>query len=241
MYSNNTDTPVYRTLVGGTWSAETALPLNDGGGPNPDPNSGVVFWVELTSRPGTDEVALAYVDANADLVTIVWDGGQWLTATAQMQDATIKTNPISGQVSNRAFDIAYESSSGRLMVAWARDGVYGFWYTTKAAGATTYATAAQVAAAPNNGVPHFIDLAAEPGTNRIACGAFDMGDGTERLGLSTWDGSAWVNAAEYDSHIRDVNDTATGDFQGCVAWVGTSGVAVCVYSDDQTDDEAPNQ
>ncbi len=110
----------------------------------------------------------------------------------------------------------------------------GFWYSTKPAGTNNWAPAAQVSQAPSSGVPHYMDLAAEPGGNRIACGAFDMGDGTERLGLATWTGFAWVNAGEYDSQTWNVNDTATGDFEGSVGWVGTTGVAVCVYSDNQT-------
>jgi hypothetical protein len=75
---------------------------------------------------------------------------------------------------------------------------------------------------------------AEPGGDRIAGGFFDMGDGTERLGLSVWNGTAWVDSGQYDTQILNVNDTATGDFQGAVGWVGTSGVAVCVYADNQT-------
>jgi hypothetical protein len=234
VYAVDTDTPVYRTLVGGVWSAETPLPLNDGGGPNPDPNTGLVQWIELTCRPGTDEVALGYLDANADLVTIVWDGAQWSTATAQLQESDVNTNALSLELSNRTFDIAYEHSSGGLLVVWAREGTSGFWFTTKDAVASAYTTVTQIPAAPNTGTPDFLDLAAEVGTDRIACGAFDLGGSAERLGLATWDGAAWADAGEYDSQMRDVNDTATGDFVGCVGWVGTSGVAACVYPDNQT-------
>jgi hypothetical protein len=59
----------------------------------------------------------------------------------------------------------------------------------------------------------------------------DLGNGTERLGLATWTGSAWVNPGEYDSQTRDVNDAAPGDFVAGVGWVGTSGTAVAVYQD----------
>ena len=34
--------------------------------PNPDPNTGKVLWVELVPRPGTNDIALLYADANAD-------------------------------------------------------------------------------------------------------------------------------------------------------------------------------
>ena len=234
VYSDNTSTPVYRTLSGGSWSGETALPLNDGGGSNPDPNSGTVLWVELETRPGSNEIALAYADANADLVTIVWDGAQWVTASADTLETNVKRNPVTATVSNRIFDLAYEESTGDLMAAWGRHTTDGFWYSTKAAGSNTWSAAAQVSAAPTNGVPHYVDLASEPSGQRIAAGIFDMGDGTERLGLATWTGSSWVNAGEYDSQTWDVNDTGTGDFAGAVGWVGTSGTAVAVYPDNQT-------
>ena len=42
------------------------------------------------------------------------------------------------------------------------------------------------------------------------------------MGLATWDGSAWVDAGEYDSQICNANETAAGDFPAAVAWVGTA-------------------
>jgi hypothetical protein len=234
VYSNNTATPVYRTRTGGAWLAETPLPLNDGGGPNPDPNSGIVLWTELVRRPGTDEIALAYADANSDLVVIVWDGAQWLTASAAALETNLKRNPSTNTISNRVFDLAYEETTGDLMAAWGRQSSTGFWYSTKATGGNTWAPAAQVSSAPANGVTHYLDLASEPAGQRIAAGAFDMGDGIERLGLATWSGSAWVDGGEYDSQTRDVNDSGTGDFAGAVGWIGPSGTAIAIYPDNQT-------
>jgi hypothetical protein len=112
-------------------------------------------------------------------------------------------------------------------------GTNGFFYSTKPAGSSTWTTG-QVTTAPAS-VPHFVDLASEAGSNRIAIVTCGLGDGQERMGLATWNGSAWVNAGEYDSQITNANDTAIGDFPAAVAWVGTSGAAVCVYADNQTD------
>jgi hypothetical protein len=66
--------------------------LNDGAGPNPDPNIGSVHWIQLASRPGTDHIALAYVDAGRDLVVIEWDGSQWLTATAATLELNVRAH-----------------------------------------------------------------------------------------------------------------------------------------------------
>ena len=235
VYSNNTDTPVYRTRSGGSWSGESALPLNDGAGPNPDPNTGIVHWVELTPRLGSDEITLAYVDANWDLVAIVWDGTQWLTASASALETDVKQSPGTPNViQNRPVDVAYEETTGDALIAWGRHGVSGFYYSTRAAGSNSWSAATGVLA-PVTGEAYFVDLAAEPGGQQIAGVFMDLGGGTERLGLATWTGSAWVNPGEYDSQTRDVNDNAPGDVVAAVGWLGTSGTAVAVYSDNDVD------
>lgn len=233
VYTNDTMTPRFRTLEQGVWSDEAALPLNDGAGPNADPNSGVVLWLELISRPDTDEVTLLYADDNSDLVAITWDGAQWLEANATLLETNTKTNPISGFVHSRTFDGAYERLSGDFLVAWGREGAQGFFFAERPLGSNTYTGAANINA-PNNGVTHYMDLAPEEGTDRIAGGAYDLGDGTERLGLAMWNGTAWQDVVEIDSQTLDVNDMGMSDFPGEVAWVGSSGEAVVVYADNQS-------
>ena len=234
VYSDDTLTPVYRALSQGVWSAEISLPLNDGGGGDPDPNTGIVRWVELAPAPSGNEIALAYVDENDDLVALLWDGSAWDTATVKTLDTVVKTNASTGEVENRAFDVAYESLSGDVMVVWGIYTAFGVRSAILPAGTTTWDATINLISAPVAGEVHFIDLAAEPGSDYIAGGFVDLGDGTERLGLATWDGTTWLNGGEYDSQIIDVNDVAEGDFAGAVGWVGNTGVAVCVYPDDNT-------
>ena len=235
VYSDNTDTPVYRTRSGGSWSGETPLPLNDGAGPNPDPNTGIVHWVELTPRLGSDEITLAYVDANWDLVAIVWEGTQWLTASASALETDVtQSRGTPNVIHNRPVDVAYEETTGDALIAWGRHSVNGFFYSTRAAGSSSWSAATGVLA-PTSGDSYFVDLAAEPGGQHIAGAFMDLGNGTERLGLATWTGSAWVNPGEYDSQTRDVNDLAPGDVVAAVGWLGTSGTAVAVYSDNDVD------
>ena len=233
VYSNNSSVPRYRTFDGSAWSTEAALPLNDGGGSNPDPNTGTVTWVELVNRPGTDELALLYADANDDLVAIIWSGSAWTTASATTLETALKTNSSTAIVSNRAFDAAYEGNSGDLLVCWAQAGSNGFRYASKAAGGSSWTAAATVATAPAS-TPHFVDLAGQAGADRIAGVFAGLGDGIERLGLAMWTGSGWSHAGEYDSQIRDVNNTSVGDQPAGVAWLGTTTVAICVYADQAT-------
>ncbi|HEX6810987.1 MAG TPA: Ig-like domain-containing protein [Planctomycetota bacterium] len=225
VYSNNTNQPRYRTRVNGAWSAEAAV--------STAPLAGVVQWVQLAARPGSSEIVLCYSDSISDLAVLVWSGTAWTAATSSVLETNLKTNSSTAAISNRVFDVAYEATTGDVLVAWSRSAANGFWYSTKAAGSNTWSVPAQQSAAPTSGIPHFVDLASEPGGSRIACCALSL-DGQERLGLATWTGSAWVNAGEYDAQIRDVDNTATGDFPAAVAWVGSSGTAVCVYADDET-------
>jgi len=231
VYSDSSATPRYRTLAAGAWSAEQALPLNDGTGPNPDPNSGAVLWLELSARPGSDEIVLAYADENNDLVAIVWNGTQWLTASAALLENNLRVSALTATLSNRPFDVAFEALSGDVLVAWVRQAAVGFFWSQRTGGA--WSAAAQVATAPNS-LSNLVDLSAEAGSNRIAACVLDLGEGTEQLGLATWDGNAWFNAGTYDLQMHNTNDTAVADFKGGVGWVGVSGRAVCVYADDQT-------
>lgn len=232
VYSDNTATPVYRTRSGGVWSTEAALPLNDAGGPDPDPNTGTVLWCLLASRPGSDEVALLYADLNDDLVAITWDGDLWTTTSAVLLETALVANSVSGDVENRPLDLAYESLSGDLLTAWGQDGTAGVRYALKPSGTDTWSAPASVLA-PLVGQTHHVDLCRDPSSDRIGLVSMDLA-GTERLGLATWTGAAWQDAGEYDSQTRNVNDLAQGDLPAAVAWVGASGVAVCVYADEAT-------
>lgn len=219
----------YRHKSGATWSEATALPINDGSGPNPDPTTGVPLWVEMVARPGSNEVALAYVDDNDDLVTVIWNGALWETGSVTVHTQTATTNAVTGVPHNRGFDLAYESSTKGLVCAWG-DASFatGFRWARRDPATQLWTSAASVTL--QNGVAEHVDLAADPSSDRIALACFDLG-GTERLGLAMWTGAAWTHAVEIDSQIRDVNHTARSDWPGEVAWVGSTGVAVCVYPD----------
>lgn len=227
VYGDGTSRPVFQTYTG-AWSVPAAVPLNDGSGPYPDPTSGAVRWVELVPRGGTDEVALLFADSDNKLGVIVWDGNAWDTASAQQLTDDLKTNPNTQEVSQRVFDGAYETGSGDLLVSWGYNGGPGFRYRHRSAGAWTNTATVK---APSSGKTDFVDLQSDPASDKIALVALDLGDGIERLGLATWNGSSWEGAAEYDSQIRDVNDKAEGDFPAAVAWAGQSGKALCVFPD----------
>ena len=232
VYTDGSATPLFRTWDGANWSAPLPLPLNDGGGPNPDPNTGAVEWIELASRPGTDEIALSYSDANLDLVTLVWDGANWVAGSVQTLETNLSVKPSTGDQSHRVFDLAYESVTGDLVVCWGRSGSTGFVFDRKAVGGNVWDGAVLQTSALIT-TPHFLDVAPEPGSDRIALVNMDV-HGLDRMGHATWNGTAWVDVGENDSNVVNLGDNAVGDFPGAVGWVGSSGVALCVYGDNAT-------
>ncbi|RMH39131.1 MAG: hypothetical protein D6689_17580 [Deltaproteobacteria bacterium] len=232
VYGVGTSTPAYRVWTAGQWSAERRLPVNDGGGgPLPDINRGAVRWVELEPRPDSDEIALVYADDRDELAVIVWTGDDWDLATAVRLEDRLKVNPQSRIVHNRAFDVAFESLSGDVLVAWGREGAGGFFYRVWDATHRFWSPELTLGTVPL-GTPHFVDLASDPASDLIALGLYDLGDGIERLGVAMWTGASLVDAVEIDSQIADVDDTAQGDFPGELAFLPAAGVAVAVYPDD---------
>ncbi len=233
VYADGGHTPTYRTYTSGAWSEPFSLPLNDGDGEYPDPNTGTVLWVELAPRPGSDEIALAYADAENDLVALIWDGDQWVGESTRALTTELKHNPLTNQVSNRAFDLAYTTISSDLMVAWGTSGTSDFTYAVRRPVTGQWYPESEHVASVINGEAHFVDLSPDPGSNRIAGGFYDLGDGTERLGLGIWTGTEWTNTGELDSQMLDVNDTGTGDFPGAVDWISPGHVALATYPDNQ--------
>jgi hypothetical protein len=233
VYANGGHTPAYRTLVDSVWSPAATLPLNDGPGANPDPNSEEVLWIELESRPGSDEIALAYADANEDLVALIWDGSGWVIDSTITLETALKWNDATGVVSNRAFDLAYEAVSGGLVVAWGARNQRDFNYAIRKPVTGQWFPTNEHVANVINGDSHFIELRSLPTGDHIAGGFYDLGDGTERLGLGVWDGEQWQDTGELDSQMLDVNDTATGDFPGAVGWLTSTGTGVAIYPDNQ--------
>jgi hypothetical protein len=229
VYTDGTKTPRYRTKTATGWSAELTLPLNDGTGPNPDPSSGVPIWIELVPRAGANEIALAYVDTNADLVAAVWSGSAWDTSSVSLLESDVKQNPNSLLVHQRAFDLAWETQSGNLLAAWGKHSEnYYLSAVMSYIGKKWVKLPSQSAV---TGGHEFVDLSSNPVTNQIAAVFLDQGGGAERFGAATWTGSTWSDIKDLDNQARDVNDLAYGDAPAAVAWVGKTGTAVCVYAD----------
>jgi len=231
VYGIGTDTPAYRIFTAGEWSVERIVPLNDGmPNPNPDTNAGLVRWVELERRPGTDEIAMVFADDRETLVAMVWNGDVWELDSGTDLEDRLKVNPVTSVVSNRVFDVAFEATSGDVVAAWGKQNSLGFLYSVFNATTRVWTPGTNIAAL--SGTPHYVDLASDPTTDQIVGGFYDLGDGTERLGVGVWNGLSWIDTFEIDSQITDVNDGAIGDFPGEVAFLHGTGYAICTYAND---------
>jgi hypothetical protein len=230
VYSDGSTRPRYQTFTGNGWSAAAPLPINDGSGPTL--NTAKVEWMQLVPAPRGDAIALLYSDAAGQLQAIFWAGNAWRTSGGgtSIVSKNLKRNAVDFAVQNRAFDGAYEAESGDLVVAFGQEGQFGFGWTQWDASSDFWSTPVIDARAPAAGESHFVDLAAQPGSDRVAAALCDLGDNVERLGAATWNGTSWIAALELDSQTRNWEDKAQGRFPCAVAWQGDT--AVLAYADE---------
>ena len=213
VYSDNSNNPVYRRENSGAWSAPATVFSTP-------PGTGGVLWVRVVARPGTDELALVYLDANSDLHAVIWDGTSWDETNTE----TTLSLTMSTIADSEPFDAAYEAVSGDLLVAWGHTfSSEQMQYATKAAGTGTWIVTTLSAFARTK----VVRFAPETGSNRIAC-VLTEGIGDDDVVAMMWDGSNWINIIQFDG-TGTLDDRDAG-----VAWVGSSGVAVIIYKDNDT-------
>lgn len=213
VYADGDANPRFRTFSGGQWSADQDVFATP-------PSGGTLLWVELVARPGTDEIALVTLDDTPTLAALVWDGSAWTDAATP----TVLGNQIAELRSSRAFDAAWESQSGDLLVAWGYNTlIKETRFAQRAAGSGTW-TIAQHNSTDSLGA--VFRLASDPTTNRIVGAAGDGDHGVNITGL-IWDGTQWADVVpglvQSPNGPTDLHDLAVG-------WVGTTGRAVIVLA-----------
>lgn len=197
-----------QTLEEGVWSP--AMPVFA-----PALATGTILWTELVPRPGTDEMALVALDDQQKLMAAVWDGTRW---TRPILLATM----VNSLRDFKAFDAAWESLSGDLLVAW------GY---SQFAEETRYATLTRATDAWTTGqfvstdaLGMFLSLASDPTSDRIV-GVFGEGLSDDDVGLSVWGGAFWRDTVEMTLFGMPQSRAME------VGWLGTSGLGFAVYSD----------
>ena len=207
VYSNNDSNPVFRTLVGGRLSEPApvfASPLG----------TGTVLWVELVAEVGSDRVAMVALDDDQNLTATIWDGSTW-TLPILLDTQIVEMREF------RAFDAAWETLSGELLVVW---------------GFSVFAERARIATLDADGnwgfsihssaeaISSIVRLESDPTSDRIVT-AFGEGRQDDDVVVAMWNGDAYVQTAEvtlqgaFAQHSIDVG------------WIGNTGRAFATWRD----------
>jgi hypothetical protein len=217
VYTDNGNNPVFRTWNGTSWSGPSAVFATP-------PGTGVVQWIELASDPRSDRIALVYSDTSNDVFAAIWNGTAW----DQTTKVTLTTNGNTFRT-YRDVEAAYENS-GDLLVAFLSAATDDVAYYTMAAGTTTWVNGGAVDAGLA-GSAAFLDLAPEPGGDRMALGVVVEAGGACGLGAAVWNGAAWVNNGQVWSQANCYwqADAVNGPFWAAAGWAGKSGTAVLTF------------
>lgn len=190
----------YRTVISGTISSEGTLSL---------PTTFDAEWIQLVSRPSSDEILMLTLNSDADLVATFWNGSSWGTPTLLDGSAT--------DFNKQCFAAAYQSTVGRPMVVWGRNASTQPRYSTwNGSSWSASATIASVSASVE-----WVRLASDPGSNKLL---LSLCTGAPQPWLSSWDGTSWAtpfsvsgNLMAFDGNVADV------------AFESTTGKGLAVY------------
>jgi len=166
--------PNYYVWNGTSWSGATNIDI---------PTTGRPYWIELASRPGSDELALITLDSNVDVYGMRWTGSAWDNmGTSAVWDATAAT------AARQAIDVAFETNSGDIMFIWGDSVSTDQYYRTYSGSTLSVATLLDNTQA--GGISYWLRLTPNPtsGSDQILFGVLDAGDD---LNTFMWSGSAW--------------------------------------------------
>lgn len=152
---------VYRTWNGTTLSANTTLTIAAEGG--------IPEWVQLASRPSSNEIMLGVQDAAADLNTRKWSGSAWDTATQHAEHSGTTEN-----IQSRNFDIIWEthtSNPGKAWLVWGDStaGATAGTTMTKQWSGTAWGTSSTLASSDETS---FVRLRADPVSGAVLAGIY---------------------------------------------------------------------
>lgn len=145
----------YRIWNGSTLTSPTLLDIAAEGG--------VAEWIQLASRPNSNEIMLGVQDAGADLNTRKWSGSAWDTATQHAEHSAAVENILS-----RNFDIVWETHTANPGKAWLVWG-NGATVTAKQWSGTAWGTGTTLSGSDDTS---FIKLRADPVSGAIFAGVY---------------------------------------------------------------------
>jgi hypothetical protein len=199
----------------GSWGSDAAITTNR--------TTGTVEWVELTARPGSDQIGIAYSDSNDAVSAYRWSG----TAAGDEATANIGSTAITADF--RKFDVSFEGTSGdMLVVAWV--GAAGTARTGQLVG-STWTIGDQTAV---DVVTGFVDLPEVPtGTNYLGVSSHGAAATTLSEGFA-WTGSAVTDGTNGDDNLL----TWAANYQlSAIAYLNSTYPSVAVISNSAATDD----
>ena len=203
----------YRIWDGTTWSAEATVPTTN--------TSGTVYFLKLTSKSGSNEVALVYSTSVNELNAIIWDGTAWgneyllstgiSVATEQCWDACYSMGV------NKWLMVVYsQGTSGTL----ARAFYYNYW------DGTSWSARGSVAIGD---YMHWCSLKADPNSDMLV---IVYVDNDLDVGAVIWNGSSWGTYYEFDTSAETLSDRCIdAEFE---TFSGHEGHIIVCYGDGAT-------
>lgn len=227
VYSTNTAATnelARRTFDGSSWTAATSL--------DSIRTSGTVHAVVASSRPGTNEIAIAWGDSNLDLSANYWSGTDWQgEPTSTFETNLARFDQLDATIQTAVFDLEFESQGGELLMVWAKEGEQGFRRMTRSVGSDGEWRDMFVTTIGSY-EPKSFSLSAHPNSDYIAVslnGHFTLDSVvTWREFAGVWEGSSW----QMNSAVTAMDASAYGRRAHDAAWVETNGEVRAVFAFD---------
>lgn len=172
-------------------------------------------WIVARNCPTRDEFACAFVDTSADANLVFRTNGSWGSVTQVSGD--VGANP------RRKLDLAYESQSGKMLLAyWDDDGG-----STNKIGYRTYngssLSSEQHLSLPTSISVSFVRLVPDPQSNQILLFALNA---EYDLFACAWSGSSWGSVTLLENDCYGFNVECFD-----AAWESSGNQAVVVYGE----------
>lgn len=190
---DGTPDPNYHVWNGTSWSGPVDINV---------PTTGQPTWIELASKPGSDQLAMILIDWNTDVYGMRWTGSAWDTmGTAAVWDTT------GAIATEKSIDVAYEQTSWDIMFLWWDSVSTDQYYRTYSG--TTLSAATLLDNPQAAGIANWITLASNPTSwsNQIMFWVLDAGSD---LNTFLWNGTAW--SAVHTEHTAWAETQASHTF-----------------------------
>ncbi|MFO7709640.1 MAG: C25 family cysteine peptidase [Desulfobacterales bacterium] len=182
-----------------------------------------LYWIQMASRPGSNQIALAGVNTANQAVALIWDGDSQSWGNEKVLGSATSYD---GEI----VDVEYMqagTNAGQALFAWGNYQTLSSWTWT----GTVWEGAANSKAGFANNI-RWVTLAADPNSDKVLAGILNVNQQVQTI---NWTGSAWGAGT-----IQSI-DTLYGAYTDNRAFdilfesaSGHSGHAIIVYSDSGT-------